>query len=193
MPVIIGLLGRKRSGKDTFAARLVEVHGFIRYAFADNVRQAALDLDPIIGVLPSGKLYRLCQAVSEYGWEALKDHGHWGPEIRRTLQRFGSESIRALDPDFWVRTVMAQIRADDVPAVITDVRFPNEHAAVWAAGGYTIRILRPGNDTSDTHISETALDNHRVDDEILNGGTVDNLHQRADRLAAGVLWRPDPS
>ena len=32
---LIGLTGYARSGKDTFAARLVERHGFTRASFAD--------------------------------------------------------------------------------------------------------------------------------------------------------------
>ncbi|WP_405061907.1 hypothetical protein OG474_09700 [Kribbella sp. NBC_01505] len=182
---LIGLLGRKRSGKDTFAARLVEAHGYKRFAFADNVRQAALDLDPWI--LPAGddedfRALRLSELVSMFGWELAKDYA----EVRRVLQNFGTESIRKLDPDFWVRTVMDAVDAHDGPVVITDVRFPNEHHFVQARGT-TVRITRPGQDT-DTHISETGLDNVLTDAVIRNDRDVAILNRKADLLAASVLW-----
>lgn len=200
MTVIIGLLGRKRSGKDTFAARLVDAHDFTRYAFADALKDAALALDPIIEAEPGTRwdygyggshespciesYTRLSDLVSVVGWERAKEND----EVRRTLQHMGV-GVRNLDPDFWLRVVMDRVRADGGNAVITDVRFPNEADAITAAGGYLARVRRPGDrDAADTHISETALDHRGVDDVIRNDGTVADLHARADTLAASVLW-----
>ena len=38
---IIGLIGKKRAGKDTFADYLVEKYGFIKLAFADPIKEVA--------------------------------------------------------------------------------------------------------------------------------------------------------
>jgi hypothetical protein len=198
---IIGVLGKKRAGKDTFARRLVEAHGYTRLAFADALRDAALALDPIIrvdsdeyGLLPQDwcaewarpyMIYRLSHLVSALGWEDAKAH----PEVRRTLQNYGV-AIRDLDPDFWVRVVMDQARDIDGPVVITDVRFPNEAEAVERASmrdvadiGRTVRVARPGIISDDTHISETALDSWTPDMTIPNAGTVEDLHRHADYVA----------
>lgn len=188
--IIIGLLGRKRSGKDTFAARLVDAHGFTRYAFADALKDAALALDPIIGQQDLGHQFpgtvRLSHHVRQYGWEAAKEH----PEVRRTLQNMGV-GVRNLDPDFWLRHVVDVVRSMGENAVITDVRFPNEADAIHALGGYLVRIVRPGNPTDDTHISETALDNYRVEEEILNRTDVQALHLNADSLVHAIRWADD--
>ena len=45
---ILGLVGRKQSGKDTFAQRLVEEHGYTRLAFADPLKAVALAANPIV-------------------------------------------------------------------------------------------------------------------------------------------------
>lgn len=183
---IVGLIGRKRAGKDSFAGRLVAEHGYTRLAFADNVRQAALDLDPIIHWSEREGSIRLSQAVSELGWEAAKDI----PEVRRTLQRFGSETVRKLDPDFWVRPVMEEARRlsyQGVPVVITDVRFFNEAADILGElGGLLIRIVRPGSSTDDVHASEVELDNQRTHRIVVNDRGIERLHRQADLIALSI-------
>ncbi|MEV0267735.1 hypothetical protein AB0H43_03085 [Hamadaea sp. NPDC050747] len=185
---LIGLIGRKRVGKDTVAARLVEAHGFTRYAFADNVRAAALALDPIVGESEDYDAdvgmwtypgLRLSELVEVDGWELAKAH----PEVRRVLQHFGSEVIRKLDEEFWVRPVVAAIEQSGTPAVVTDVRFPNEAAAIERLGGRLVRVTRPGLDESDNHVSETALLGYPVWSAIINSSTVDVLHKDVDKLS----------
>jgi hypothetical protein len=168
---LIGLTGRKRSGKDTFAARLVEAHGYTRLAFADALKEAALALDPIVVGFHEIRLSHIL--ARDGGWEHAKEL----PEVRRTLQRFGV-GIRELDPGFWLRVVADRARATLGPVVITDVRFPNE--ADWVeAMGNLVRIRRPGLVSTDNHISETALDG-RFAWSVTNDSTVEQLHDLAD-------------
>lgn len=178
---LIGLSGRKRSGKDTFANQLVTAHGYTRFAFADKLREAALAIDPIVGRGECGCCWtRLSDIIEDFGWEGVKDSEHEA-EVRRTLQRVGV-TARELDADIWVRPVMEAVAALDGPAVVTDMRFPNEHAAIMASG-IGVRIVRPGIDTSDLHISETALDEYYMDYEFTNAGTLADLNHAADILA----------
>lgn len=195
---VVGLIGRKRSGKDTFARRLVEEHGYTRFAFADQLKAAALELDPIIeGEL--GKSYdygyggevfespeishyvRLSQVVEAQGWEAAKAH----PEVRRTLQRIGV-AARNVDPLIWVRPVVSAIREHSGPVVVTDVRFPNELGELFYQCGATfVRIVRPdvAEDDASLHISETALDDEEVDLTVTNDRSIAELYAAADTLA----------
>ena len=201
--VVVGLSGRKQSGKDTFAARLVAEHGFTRFAFADPLRQATLGLDPLIvverdeyhlfpdrWVLPVDRDFfrRLSFIVAELGWEEAKKIR----EVRRTLQRMGTEAIRQLDEDFWVRTTMRAVAEHEGPVVITDARFPNEHAAVMTENGYMVRIERPGYSdlpfSGDLHPSETALDHHHFDLTVYNNADLEHLHAQADGFAAGLIY-----
>lgn len=62
--------------------------------------------------------------------------------------------------------------------IITDMRFPNEFDAVKKRGGITIRVTRhnhPNDLQPSTHPSETALDTHTFDYEIINDGTIEEL------------------
>lgn len=183
---LIGLVGKKRVGKDSFAERLIAEHDFVKVSFSEPVKEAALAVDPIV-VRNRGDYFdgyvRLSDLVREEGWETAKGH----TEVRRFLQRFGTESIRAIDPGFWVRHGMEKASRNvfaGFPVVITDVRFQNEARAITRAGGKLIRIERPGSDDGDTHASEVELDTYPVDFLVSNDGSLDQLHNKADAIAA---------
>lgn len=187
-PRIIGLIGKKRSGKDTFGGELVNAAGFTRVAFADPLRQAALALDPFVGrpALP-GELapqrdVRLSEVIGTIGWEKAKD---FVPEVRRTLEAFGTDSIRALDDSFWVRMAVEKIQETNGPVVVTDVRFPNEADKIRELGGLVVRIIRTGQeDAPGTHQCETALDNYREDLTFYNCRGVEEFTALARDFAA---------
>ena len=205
LPPLVGLIGKKRVGKDTFAAVLVEEFGFARVAFADPLKEMALTIDPIIanGLRGSVPVHmRLSTAVALDGWESVKDTY---PEVRRFLQRLG-DGVRQFDEDFWVGAGMKaaagkRIQRPDFhnelgrgeghwlpgqPVVITDVRYPNEADAIRDAGGILVRIVRPGVDDGDTHASETALDDYAVDDIVENRGSVFELEMLARDRGAWI-------
>lgn len=183
---LIGLMGQKRSGKDTFAGFLVERHGYVRLAFADALRDALLRVNPLVG---RGHL-RVSDVIATVGWEGAKGSPS-GPEIRHLLQEFGM-AVRDTDPDFWIRSVMrrsAALREDGTPVVVTDVRFPNEADAIERQGGILVRIDRPGLPDDDQHPSEYAwrgvLPKFRID----NDADLTKLGRDADAIAsiAGAL------
>lgn len=183
---VVGLIGKKRSGKDTFATGLIE-RGFERFAFADNLKASVLAVDPLVfsgfvrsdgfRELPNAAPIRLSTIIERQGWEAAKER----PEVRRLLQFYGV-AIRDLDEGFWVRSAMDKALA--VPrSVITDVRFPNEVAAVHEAGGTIVRVVRPGLVSTDQHVSETALDDYPADLTVENSGTAEDLIDLARSLS----------
>lgn len=186
---LIGLMGKKRTGKDTFAAVLVEKHGYERVALADPLREAALALDPIMGTFPLNangivrvREWRLSDVIDELGWEKAKDYV---PEVRRTLQRLGTESIRSLDDQFWIRTAFARINAlreAGTPVVVTDVRYPNEADAIRDAGGYLARIVRDLPADGDEHASEKSLDDYHENLRIPNNGSRADFEYMANSL-----------
>lgn len=197
LPPLVGLIGKKRVGKDTFAAVLVEEFGFARVAFADPLKEMALTIDPIIDDLSTTSVWnpvRLAPMVDADGWERVKDTY---PEARRFLQRLG-DGVRQFDPELWVQTGMLDVadlrRAGTdndfygpaMPVVITDVRYPNEADAIREAGGTLVRIVRPEVDDGDAHASETALDGYAADLQAFNHSTVQNLQDQA-RVIAGIV------
>ena len=160
--MIVGLTGYANSGKDTFASVLVEKHGFVRLAFADKVRELALEVNP-----------KLRTPYGDEDWDELKKR----PEVRELLQDVGLGVRKVIGENVWVDLVMAQIPKDDRRYVITDVRFPNEVEAIKSIGGKVGRIMRPGVSAVNEHISEHALTDVALDFEIQNDGDVNDLHE----------------
>lgn len=173
--MLIGLSGYAQSGKDSTADILVREFGFKRLAFADSLRAAVYALDPHmeIGDLTYAK-------VLDYygGYEAARETPH-KTEIRRLLQRMGTEVGRNLfGENFWVDQTLSK-REPHLDYVITDCRFLNEARAV-VNEGQVWRITRPGvgpavSADGSIHPSETSLDNWPFDHIINNFGTLDEL------------------
>lgn len=179
----IALTGKSGVGKDTVASHLVHRHGYHRVAFADPIRAALLELDPIVSVdyVMDGKFEtsykRLSFLVDMNGWDHCKRHI---PEVRRLLQVFGTESIRQLDADFWLNMAIAEADSIDGPVVFTDCRFPNEAQAIRDRGGLLVRIHRDV-DPVQGHSSETALDKVTADFTIFSDAQP--AEKAADMLA----------
>lgn len=189
----IGIAGRARSGKDTIAEHLVRRHGYARVGLADPLKRLALVLDPIVSPAPKltrnsrlldliRKPLRLAELVERDGWESAKD-SH--PEVRRTLQRLGTDVIRDhLGADTWVRLAVELIREHNAagrPVVIPDVRFGNEVTALREmVGARLVRVRRPAAPNAGHHVSERLADTLPVDHEIHNDSTIPALLTRVD-------------
>jgi len=183
---IVGLVGPKRSGKDTAAAALVEQRGFVRVGFADAVKDLALRINPNITYDAFGSV-RLRGTVDDYGWEKAKGH----PEVRRFLQELGTGVRDTVGIDAWTRAWARKVRSlpFHTRVVVPDVRFLNEAKLIqgWAVPTTLIRVTRPGLDLSDTHVSETEQARIRCDVELTNDGTAVELQARALSVVDGWL------
>lgn len=178
----IGLIGRKRSGKDTAALHLVQSRAYTRLAFADPLKEMALALDPFVCADEmDGAAVRLSELVREIGWERAKDEH---AEVRRILQRTG-QTVREYDSDFWLRPMRRKLNTAErwnLPVIVADVRYPNEADMLRQRGFRLVRIIRP-SDAAMTmaemraamHESETALDDYDADVTIRNTGSIADL------------------
>jgi hypothetical protein len=171
--MIIGLSGYAQSGKDTVAELLCLNYGYNRVSFADPMREALMRLNPVINSQP------LACLVDDYGWDVAKSN----PEVRRLLQVFGTEVGRQMfGENFWVDIALAGLNSNH-RVVLSDVRFPNEAQAIVDKGGQVWRVQREGHKPVNLHASETAMDNWRFDDLILNHGSLDDLADEVFMLA----------
>ena len=180
----IALTGLSRSGKDSVAARLVEVHGYVRVAFADRLKDAALKANPIIDHVDMGGGVHLPVTLHEIiaadGWERAKDEY---PEVRRFLQYYG-QTVREIDPMFWIKAAgpaVHEAHAAGRPVVVTDVRYMNEGAFLAVERFRLVRVERPGQ-TPGQHISEREMLGYPVHDTIVNDDTLSVLAVKADGL-----------
>ena len=164
--MIIGLAGKAGSGKDEVAKILIDLYGYKRIAFADAIRDALYELNPLVA-----DRLRVTDLVDEYGWDFAKKN----PEVRRLLQIFGTEVGRKqFGEDVWVEKVIFDLDIGD-KVVITDVRFGNEHYAIKWNHGEVWRVERPNLEPVADHISEHALDGCEFDRVIKNAGSLDDL------------------
>lgn len=196
MAKLIGLHGLAGAGKDEAAKALI-ADGWVREAFADRMRKAILALDPLVTeesdpALNYGwDIRRLSQVVDLYGWDGAKRKI---PEVRRLLQKFGTEAGRDIHgDDCWIDLVLdpwraARFHADGVAhgpdLVVTDVRFDNEAEAIRKNDGVVVHIVRPGLERlPGDHASEAGLSRHLIDYTFLNDGTLDELHTKIRQIA----------
>lgn len=188
--MIIALMGRAKSGKDTIGEMIHEAlpAQVVRLAFADKLKQVCVDLFGL--------------SRDDVYTEAGKDHMSRFPgwTNRAILQHIATE-MRRVDNNVFVNVTMreaARVLAKyvrlthDAPVtkmasivVITDCRFRVEADAVWLAGGQVWRIRRPLTDGQQQgiagHVSETEMDSipeelfQRV---IVNDGTLEHLRAK---------------
>lgn len=153
---LIGLVGNAGVGKDTAAEALFRA-GYERIAFADPIKNLAFQ---------------------HFGWNRLKDE-----RGRKLLQDIGMAG-REYDPETWIRHLRWSnpIRYGK-PAVITDVRFENEAQWIRRQGGKLIRIVRPDIPVLQ-HVSETEQKSIACHYEVINSGTVQDLHTLVEELIA---------
>lgn len=193
----IGIIGRARVGKDTAGKWFIDERGYRRIGFADALKDVALKVDPIVDVYDHGDSIDTLSEVLQLPpvvdfrrplsnvdrrapWERAKDVV---PEVRRILQELGS-AMRGVDPDIWIRPVLAKaIEANDcgVPVVVTDVRYPNEVAALTRAGFRLIHIERPGVPWLD-HESENSIGAEDAQYLVQNDGGVPHLYEQLERI-----------
>jgi dephospho-CoA kinase len=164
---IIGLSGKKHSGKNTVAKMIETLAGVsvVEIGFADALKK---------------EVAKACGTSVSF----IDEHKD---NFRLILQGWGTDYKRKLISDsYWTDKVLQQIQDainDDIQLVIiTDVRFPNEYNFINSLGGILVRISRPIIN-ADNHPSETALDSvnnwHHI---ILNTGTIDDLEPQVEEL-----------
>lgn len=155
---LVGLVGYARSGKDTVANALCENLGYVKASMADPLREMAAAINPVVGwghafgYGVGGPVYYR-PAVESLGYEAAKDRY---PELRRFLQRLGTEGIRDhVGADYWVRAAERRIQTADHPLVFSDIRFQNEAEMILRNGGVIVYVNRPSvAPVGDVHASE---------------------------------------
>ena len=179
----IALTGPLRAGKDAVALRASANHGFLRYAFGNEVKRLAHELFPDVPANPKPR--RLYQQVGEKLCEI--DPMVWVSKLERHL-------------DYRVNFEV-QGGETDIRVMITDLRKPAEYE--WARSqGYTIiRVTAPedvrkaraeaaGDDFKPedmAHDTESYADKFSVDYEIVNDEGLSELWAKVDEIMTKIM------
>lgn len=162
-PIRVGLSGKMRSGKDSAAHYLQAHYGIEQYAFADRMKELAIDL---FGMKP-------------------------GRKDRRLLVEF-SRKMLELDRMVWVNYVLREIPIKS-DVCVSDVRYQHEYHALKAFGFVLVRVecdeetrlerVKTRGSAVDLALledqSETDLDSVLFD-FVLDGSSFESLYEGAD-------------
>ena len=181
LPQIIGITGKKFSGKDTLGNYLIKKHNYKRFAFADALKEA-------------------CRAIFNFDDEQLYGNKKeeidefWNVTPRTIFQFVGTDLFRNqistvvpnIGSNIWTEVLKKKILNEividpNVKIIITDVRFENEIALIKELNGSCVRLKRNDIEYTDTHCSEQYIDNFKVDLDILNNGTKDELYIKFEK------------
>lgn len=181
---LIGLTGLKGSGKSQAAKALINI-GYHEDAYAKDLKDMVYRIQGICVPIPPGLIaddppYLSYQnTVDILGLDQAKNEI---PQVRKILQTFGTDVIRNyVGADFWVDRVRERAEhaiQNNIPYVITDIRFPNEAKLIKDLNGHIVRIERPSQKSKDQHQSETHISSLPVDHIIYNNSTISHLHQK---------------
>ena len=166
---IIGLAGKKQSGKDTvyqIASELLE-SPVGRIAFADPLKQEVSE-------------------ATGYRVDFIEEHKQ---EFRSLLQVWGTDFRRHFcGTDYWIEKMdnaLEKAKGNYKNLFVTDVRFPNEADFIRSKGGKLIRVERRymsyanvQDAVTDPHPTENQMDDYSDFDYVLNNdGTEQELHE----------------
>lgn len=179
--MLIGLVGKKGSGKDTVGAYLVKGHSFERKAFADLLKKSVAELFDI----PYHEIEKYKNDNSAIITLSMEDGLVRKLTFREFLQYYGTESHRdVFGEDFWVDYLLP---FDGFYAgrniVITDCRYKSEADRIRALGGFVVKIEKPTPlSAQDHHRSEVQADVGHIEYRIHNDGTIDELFTETERM-----------
>lgn len=149
LPYRLALAGTMGSGK-TSVAKALAAHGFVRLAFADQLRAM---LEGPYGAIDKLAIYRLSS----------------GPKTgRELLQEMGSV-LRGMDEQIFVKALareLEKLQTLGCRVVVDDVRMPHEAEFLRLQGFYLVRLdadpavrrMRSGSDGTDMSHPTEAID-----------------------------------
>lgn len=187
--VIIGLSGKRGSGKDELARKLAP-YGWEKVSFAEELKQRTRDDFNLTVEHTDGKLKEVpCGFINDGGRELTP----------RDIMTMCGKYYRSIDPMFWVKSAFRRVNKldgliDVHKIVVTDVRFENEVRSLREHGAFIVRINRPLalniykiplND-----ISETGLDNYTFDYVIPEERNIDFADLEREAKALNDMYSP---
>lgn len=201
--MFIGITGKARSGKDTFAEMLAEElfnltrQRYVLMAFAHELkirvqRDFDLSYEQLWGNEKEIEDRRYMKAPKHrVGVKSDKDelpNIYWTP--REILQVYG-EFYRSVNYSFWVNHLFEII--DDrkyTNVIITDVRYINEADSITKRKGILAKIVRDENNNvhGQSHISEVAMDYYKgIEFTIKNDEGLEEIKAAAKKTARALI------
>jgi hypothetical protein len=181
--ILIGLVGKANSGKDTLANFLVSKFNFKKLSFASSLKDAISVIFNWDRTLLEG------DSLESREWRETIDT-YWNLTPRQVLQKVGTNLFRNhFDKDIWIKSLINKIKSfpSDSKLIITDCRFINEIQSVKDLGGFILRVNRENNSLTLHHESENDIEDIFIDFEIENDGEISDLYDKVDLTLKTLL------
>lgn len=180
--MLVGVLGKKGSGKDTISDYICNKYNFEKMVLAEPLKNACKELFNFSDEQLYGRLKEV-------------DDEQWGISPRKALQWLGTDvfrnKINELNPDignnFWINLLKIKYlqklkENENIKIIVSDVRFQNEIDMIHQLGGCVIKLNRPSINNNDLHESEKNIDYLSGDFTIINDGTLEELYKKVDEI-----------
>ena len=189
---IVGIMGPKRSGKDTAAKLLVRYHRFRTCSFASFLKEGCRSFF----MLSHDQLYGEQKDVIDPRWNTTPRRIYQvvGTDmLRKQLKKFIPEINMGSDTTIWCRDFRFWLDNFKTPQriVVPDVRFKDEANLIRDLGGIIIQIDRPSVENNDSHESEQEYKSIQADVTITNDGTISSLEEKVTEFIKRKLPPPE--
>ena len=184
--ILIGISGKRGTGKDTLANILSLEHNFLKMSFAAELKRQVREE------------FKLTDEHIEGSLKAAKLPNGFTP--REIMIRYGN-FFRQFDTNWWIGRLFDKIASlgefvsqtnpqHQLNVAISDVRFKNEADYIKQQGGVLVRLERKDNlniyPTKSNDASECDLDNYAFD---MTLNEEQNLNFESLRLFANtIVW-----
>lgn len=173
--MLIGIAGKAGAGKDTAAEWFHE--GKLDYSIVHLASPIKDALNTI------------------FGWDSLDwEDREWKEAVnsiygfspRQAAQTLGTEWRNIIDPTrmMWCKILEHDVQLSGLvldEVVVSDIRFSHEQDWVHSHGGLIIKVHRQDLAEVASHSSENSLDDSKVDFNLMNTGTIQDMHNELDR------------
>ena len=177
--MIIGILGKKGSGKDTMAEYLIQQYQFKQFTYAEPLKKICQELFSLTDDQVN------CPHLKE-----LVDE-RWGKSPRTILQQVGTDLFRKhYDENIWVNILKEKIKLEPKTQniVVSDIRHQNELDNVTQFENCLIfRIERPNLENTDTHSTENNIFQYKDIITIKNDSTIENFHKEIQKHLEKII------
>lgn len=173
----IALFGKIRSGKDSVGKILIEEHNFKRFAFGDGI----------------GEIISKYFPEDWAGGKPRKHYQHVGQELRRLDENVW---VNYLTRNVWESGRQYRIDGKEFNVVVTDGRQLNEAVKLKEEGFTIIKVTCPEEirvarmkklgdiftPEQLNHETELQVDLIEPDIELINDGTIEELHNKVQKI-----------
>lgn len=167
--IIIGLCGKKFSGKTTFGKYVKEKYNYKIYSFGESLKKSLKEI-----------FYFTDEELNGNKKEIINDY--WGLTPREIMQYFGTELMREqfgnkfsnIGDKIWIKSleykILNDIKQNNInKIIIDDIRFNNEIIWIKDFGlKYNFKTFIINIENINLNISNNNFINHKSEIEILN-------------------------